>query len=251
MYFMKDEAITYLEANIEQHIDNYAGGNKDWVEDEFNNYKGCSPFIKFKTNINIDSSNMDMSKETPAHTDYGNVKILYMALKNISNTEAADKRFWIGLAHNEFWDYMQYRAKLSTVRSDKQVARIYNNYFFSKGSKKSLILHPLARLWWVGRLLYDETLDDPFQALEYLKNDFTTKVYTFFSSNFSNNPIIARATLNAVSYIDTNVQKVSRENYQEIIRYVNILSGTTILDYLPEEELKVKIIHHYCALHNL
>ena len=37
--------------------------------------------------------------------DYNNVKILYTNLKELSNTQAADERLWVGLSHSIFWKY--------------------------------------------------------------------------------------------------------------------------------------------------
>ena len=71
---------------------------------------------------------MDMSADKPENTDWINAKILYKALMMISDTQASDERFWVGLAHAELWDYMLYRCKL-TEENDKS-NKILINYFF-------------------------------------------------------------------------------------------------------------------------
>ena len=78
-----------------------------------------------------------------------------------------------------------------------------------------------------------------------MKVDFGTKVLSLFSSNFTNNPVITRAILYAINDLTDSGEKISRKDYLEMIRYVNLLGGIIILDYLTEDELKNKIINHY------
>lgn len=244
LYFMKDDALTYFKGNVEYNINNYLLKNKDWIFEKYSQYKNESenPFIEFK--FQVPDFSLDISSDKPESTDYKNVKILYSALKNLSNTEATDERLWAGIAHSNFYEYMLYRCKLDEKNISKN--KILTNFFYNYGNKRSLIIHPLARLWWVGKLLYNEKSENPFEALEYLKNDFGTKVLSLFSSNFTNNPIIARAILIAISEIEEkDERKIGRNSYLELIRYVNILGGIIILDYLSEEELIDKIKNHY------
>lgn len=249
IHFMKDDALIYFKGNVDANLQNYLSNDNSWIYERYAMYKGEgeSPFAEFK--FEVPDFQMDMSSEKPENTDYNNVQILYTALKDISDTQASDERFWVGLAHSELWKYMQYRCKLKT--DDIVANKIERNYFFSLGNKRSLIVHPLARMWWVGRLIYDSHKKDHFSGLEYMKIDFSTKVLSLFSSNFTNNPNITRSILNAILEIELNGEKVSRSAYLEIIRYVNLLGGIIILDYLSEEELKEKIINHYCEVHNI
>lgn len=243
IYFMKDDALTYFKGNVEYNIENYLSNKNDWLLKNYHKYKNNqeSPFAEFK--YNIPNFSLDISSDKPESTDYNNVKILYSALKNISNIQAVDERLWAGMAHCNFYEFMLYRCKLNEMNISKN--KILTNFFYNYGNKRSLIIHPLARLWWVGRLLYDDKRDNPFEALEYLKNDFGTKVLSLFSSNFTNNPVIARAILIAISEIEKKEGKIGRQSYLELIRYVNLLGGIIILDYLSEEEIINKIKKHY------
>lgn len=248
IHFLKEEALAYFKGNIKSNMTQYLDSIYDWVQKKYTSYKNNneSAFGEFK--IEIPEFSMDMSSnEKPESTDYNNVKILYSALKNVSDTQATDERLWAGLAHSDLSEYMIYRCKLNAENITEK--KILTNFFFNYGNKRSLIVHPLARLWWVGRLLYDENKDNPYEALEYLKNDFSTKVLSLFSSNFTNNPSIVRAILNAISALESTGEKVDRKKFLELIRYVNLLGGIIILDYLSEEELKNKIIEHYYNLH--
>lgn len=244
LYFMKDDALAYFKQNICYNKNYYLSENNEWLFEKYNN---CSPLIEFKSDF--PDFKLEMTSENPGETDYNNVKILYTALKSLTDTQAADERFWVGLSHGKLWKYMQYRCQLSAENISAN--KIMTNYFFNYGNRRSLIIHPIARLWWIGRLIYDEKSTEHFNALEYLKVDFPTKVLTLFSSNYTNNPQIVRALLMAVAEIEKQGFKVTRKSYQELIRYVNTLGGIIILDYLSENELKEKIKNHYLDIHKI
>lgn len=235
---MKDEALVYFKKNVGYNASMYLEDSNKWI---YEKYGGGSPVQEFK--LEVPDFELDMSTEKPSDTDYNNAKILYTALKGITNTQASDERLWAGIAHTKCWDFMQYRTKLE--KSPDLEKKVLGSFFFNQGNKRSLILHPLARLWWVGRLTYDANAEDKFHAMEYFKSDFSTRVYTLFSSNFTHNPKVTRALLGAINEIESCGIKVGRNEYLETIRYLNMLGGVVILDYLSEEELKQKIINHY------
>lgn len=237
LYFMTEDALAYFKGNITYNLHHYRDENFDWIKEVYPD----NPLQKFK--LEVRDFTMDMSAEKPVDTDYVNVKIVYDALKKLTDVQATDERLWVGLAHSVLFEYMQYRYNLRNEVFDKE--KIMQNFFFAHGKKRSLLHHPIARLWWVGRLIYDEKEKDSYQAIEYLKKDFSSKVLTFFSSNFSSNPRTTRIFLNTIKKFEQNGRSVTREQFRELIRYVNLLGGTTILDYLPEDYLQQKIFTHY------
>jgi len=125
-----------------------------------------------------------------------NVKILYSAMKNLSVVEASNENLWAGMAHSDFWDYVKYRNSFDKKEITENL--IKNTFFFSHGKRKSLIMHPLARLWWTGHLVYDGTHADPFELLNVFKTDFRTKLLYLFLSSFSSSPTVTKAFLSAV-----------------------------------------------------
>ena len=233
---MREDALTYSKSNVENNLKNYSLKDNKWVYSKYEN-----PFEEFK--IQVPDFDLDMSSDKPEATDYNNVKIMYNNLKNISDSQATDERFWTGLSHTIFWDFLNYRCKINNSEVKKE--KILNNYFFKQAQKRSLILNPLSRLWWVGRLIYDESTENPYYALKYLKNDFATKVLTLFSSNYTNNPKITRAVLVALAELELEYGKLGRGKFLAILRYVNMLGGIVILDFLSQDELKEKIKKHY------
>ena len=235
LQFLKEIPLETLRKNIEHNFSNYSLPTNEWIYTFFEN-EG-SPFLDFKKEV--PDFELNMSYEKPEKSDMENIRIFYSALKNLSVVEATNESLWAGMAHSNFWNYMQYRLYLD--RNKSYINNIKNSYFFSRGKKRSLIEHTLARLWWAGKMTYDENRENPFELLEVFNTDFRTKLLYLFSSNFSNNPVITRAFLSSVLDFEKNGVKIKREIFNEAIMFLNILGGTYILDYLEERELKEKI----------
>lgn len=242
LHFMKENALVFFKANIENYKSKYIKDDNSWIYEEYKKATGeDDPFEEFKYNVN--DFKLKILPDDQGQEDCDNVRILHSSLKNLTPTEAADERFWVGLSHNECFKYVQLRAKLT----DKNLtsSKIKRHFYFGTGKRRSLITNSLARLWWVGHLIYDESKSDPYEGIEVLKSDFTGNVLTFFSSNYTNNPKITRAILKSFDGIEKRGIKISREQFREILRYVNILGGIILLDYLTEEELIERITNHF------
>lgn len=237
--FLKENALERLKTNIEANIDKYSESSNSWIYEYFGDE---NPFMDYKKEVG--EIKLNMSAEKPETTDIENAKILYLALKDIDNSQASDERLWAGLAHGQLWEYARYRCK--TMGSDISTDSIKSNYFFKQNPHRAVIRNVISRLWWVGRLTYDENnKTDPFYAIQWFSGDFHSKVTSLFSSNFSSNIHITLAYLKAVIDIENKGEKVNREVYRELVRYLNLIGGTFILDYLSEDEIKLKIVNYY------
>ena len=109
----------------------------------------------------------------------------------------------------------------------------------------------ISKLWWIGKLTYDEKRSDPFELTEFLRYDFATRTLVLFSSNYTNNPRIVRALLSAMKDMEENGMDISRSIFVGVTKYLNVLGGTYILDYFEEDELKEKIIKEIKKLYLL
>lgn len=234
IYFLEEEALETLKGNINTNLKNYTKPNNEWIKEYFD---GQSPFIEYKKEIN--KFELDMSCERPQDSDIENVKRIYTAMSMLSETEATDERLWVGLSHGIFWEYCIYRWSYDTKTPTEN--EIKSRFFFSQNKRSAILINSLAKLWWIGKLTYDENRSNPFELTEYLRNDFGTKVMILFSSNFSNNPTITRAFLASCIRFQKQDIKLSRAIYTETVKYINVLGGTYILDYFTEEELTEKI----------
>ncbi|MCI9022785.1 MAG: hypothetical protein HFH32_19195 [Eubacterium sp.] len=110
-----------------------------------------------------------------------------------------------------------------------------------------MFCNTLSRLWWLGRLTYDENRKDSFELTRYWEEDFSTKMLILFSSNYMGNENITRGLISAL--IELERQKISvsgrkRNLYYLASQYLNLYGGTHILDYYSENEIKEKVMYH-------
>lgn len=167
-------------------------------------------------------------------TDAENVQRVYSHMKALSDSQASDERIWIAYTLQEQLSYMQYRWKVSSAEE------MMNRYFFNYSKNRSLFRNGIARLWWIGRVTYDEKREDPFELTKFLCNhqDF---IETICGRSTFNNPTVQRATLNALYDILKDRKNDNREIIREIAKYVNLLAGTFILDMLTYDEIYNKV----------
>lgn len=244
LYFLKEDALYQLKSNTEYNEKNYSSDSNDWVYDYFG--KDYDPFLEFKHEI--PDFEMFMDSDHPEGTDARNAQILYTALKDITNSQATDERLWSGLAHGQLWKYMQYRLKTSSRNLNSE--SIKSNFFFKQGPNRSLIVNTLSRLWWVAKQTYDENnTENPFHLMRFFEKDLPGKTLSIFSRNFTNNPKIIQALLEAMLSLEDHNIKITRAQFLSLVKYVNMLGGVFILDYLSKEELEYKIIKHYKSIY--
>lgn len=232
--FLKEVPLETLRKNIDMNLNNYMLETNEWI---FSFFEDGTPFLQLEKEVN--DFEMITSEERPEKTDIENIRKIYSELKNLSIVEATSENLWVGLAHSNFWKYIKYRASFD--KSFPTQETINRSFFFSNGKRRSLIFHPLSRLWWTGHLVYEEGRTDPFELLNVFRTDFQTKLLYLFSSNFSNSDKITKSFLNVIHNFEKNGVKINRRIFSETIMYLNILGGTYILDYFETDELKEKI----------
>lgn len=234
LYYMRQETMEDLKNNLEHNLENYKNDSNQWI---FNQYE--NPFLEYKRSVK--DFELVFDPKDIGNSDIENVKTLHSHLKFLTKLEAADERLWAGLTHSVFWSFMKDRWSIRPVKSERDVS---NRYFFSSGTsdKRGQIMNTLSRYWWIGDLLYDEdNLEDPYYLIETFRGDFTTSVHTLLSSNYTSNSNILKGVLRPIlNYQKTN-GKLSRSEFESILRYANLLGGTYLLDYLSTEEIEDKI----------
>ncbi len=237
LHFMKEDAKETLKTNISTNIHHYQKATPEWVED----YLGKDCFLEYKTEV--DNIAFDLSSDKPVSLEWKNAIILHKALASISRVDATDERFWVGLAHKDCWEYMQYRYSRDSRRNSPE--SIMNRYFFNNGQKRSLYVHTLSRMWWVAESIYDEKNENPYWLMEFFKSDFSTKALILFSNNFMNNKEILIGLLSAIVTLESEGLKIGREVYYDACSYLNIIGGNSILDYYTRDEIYDKIYRRY------
>jgi hypothetical protein len=232
--FLKENHLLNLKENITENYSHYFNSTNNWINDEFYNE---SPFGEFK--IEVPDFELFTDSDKPEETDSKNIRRLYSAMKHLTETQASDERLWSGLAHGQLWNYLQYRWHSGERRSTPQ--NIKSRFFFAQNKRRSLFVNTLSRLWWIGKLVYDENRSDPFELLEFFKTDFSTKSLILFSNNYTSNPIVTRALLRVFKDYQEQGFTIPRSIWHETMKYVNVVGGAYILDYFTEDELAEKI----------
>ncbi|MDD3241991.1 MAG: DUF6339 family protein [Bacilli bacterium] len=241
--FIKQEALDNLKVNISSNIDFYADEDNKWITNFLENE---NPFLDFKYDVN--DFELDMSEEIPQKTDLNNIKLIYDNLKFLTISQASDERLWAGLTHDRFWNYMKYRWGNNILNNSKnkedKVNQIKQSYFYGFGKRRSAAWNGLAKLWWIGKLTYNESLDNPYEITEYAINDLGTTTLYLLSSNFTGNDNIRFGMFKAILEFERRGIKISRRKLKDLMKYINILGGSYLLDFFTENEIKEKSVEY-------
>lgn len=189
-----------------------------------------------ETPYEIEEFSLDMSQPIGKEplTDVENVKRVYGHMKALSDSQASDERIWLAYTLQEHVEYMKYRWKTPTKKD------MLNRYFFNYTKNRSLFRNGMARLWWIGRVTYDEKRENPYELTDFLcsNQDF---IETICGRSTFNNPTVQRATLNALYDVLKEKGGDKRKVIREVAKYVNLLAGTYLLDMLNYEEVYDKV----------
>lgn len=235
---MKVQFISYdnldaIKANLSSWTDNFKLDSSAWLEAEFNN----ALFLDSKYG-EIPDFTLDMSADKPFFTEATNAQKVYERLKFLSDSQASDERLWSGLCLGPFWKYVQYRWDICKKPTP---TNILQHYFFGYGARRSLTRNAIARLWWIGRLTYDESRSDPYELTK-LVCENSDYIMHILERNTSNNPMIIRSFLGAILDARNEGLSINTDTVGELAKYLNLLGGIYILDCLPAERIHDKII---------
>ena len=92
LYILSNDALYNLKGNVNYNKDMYKNNDSKWMEKQLD----YNPFIEFKKSV--DEFELD-----PQASDIKNTKILYQAMRNLTDSEATEERLWSGMAHGAFW----------------------------------------------------------------------------------------------------------------------------------------------------
>lgn len=167
-------------------------------------------------------------------TDGENVQIIYNNMMHLSDSQASDERIWVAYTLHEQLSYMKYRWKSVNERT------MLNRYFFNYHIQRSLFRNGISRLWWIGRMTYDKTAEDPYELTKFIcKNqDF---IESIFGRNIFNNSTIQRATLRAIYDADKRGTKIDRLLIRGISKYLNLLGGAYLIDMFDYNEIYERV----------
>lgn len=249
LHFMKEEYLHSLKLNLKNNFEHYNDKSNEWIYEFFHKE---NPFVEIDLQVEeFTLSNKLNDDDDVSKQDIENAITLYTAMKNISDVQASDERLWAGLTHCDFWNYMHYRwlNVKSNIKKDGDISStIGSRYFFNLTPRRSLITNTLSRLWWLGRLTYDENREDKFELIRYFEKDFSSKILIIFSSNFTGNLEITKGLISALMKLEKENYKVYDGNKRSVFtkagNFLNVYGGNHILDFYTAEEIEDKVLNH-------
>lgn len=229
--YISEETLADLRTNYKAYQAYYYNADIQWFDKYFNEEGRV-----LTSNVPFEVPTMNVDEDYRI-SDRENVKIIFEALKDLTPSQATDERIWAGLAHLQLRDYMYYR--LEKERREENDTRINSAYFYTSGKKRSLFVHLLSRLWWVGYMTHDEENEEnPYWLTDFFcEADFSARCVVFFSSNFTSNRAITRGILRSIIKLKNEGVAIKRDHFVQANKYLNIVGGAMILDMLTEEEV--------------
>lgn len=232
--FIKEDDLNTIKGNIKQ-LYKEVYKNKAQTLAEFTDNENIIKEAPYE----IDDFQLDISQPSgnESLTDFENIKRVYNHMRFLTDSQASDERIWAAYTLSEFKSYMDYRWPVSN-ESD-----IKNRYLFGYSPQRSLFRNGISRLWWIGRFTYDEKRDDPYELTQYLckEQDY---IESICGRNIFNNPIIGKTTLEVFGDAIKEGVKIDRETVRDLGKYVNLISGTYVLDMMSREDIYSKIRKH-------
>lgn len=230
--FLEEDSLLALKSNLPQIASKFALLNNTWIEEYF----GHSPFLDSK--FTVEEFILDMSQAKPFLTEFENVQRVYNRLIFLSDSQASDERLWAGLCLTSFWSYTQYRWDIVTKCTPDNIQQ---HFFFGFGARRSLTRNAVSRLWWIGRLTYDETRSDHYELTRFVCEN-SDYIMHILERNTSNNPMIIKAFLSSLLAARNEGLSINTDTVGNLSKYLNLLGGTYILDCLPREVIYNKIL---------
>ena len=232
LQFVSYDNIDIIKSNLSTWKSNFKQNSSEWLKEELD-----TPLFIDSKYDNIPDIILDMSQEKPFQTEAENAMRVYNALSFLSDSQASDERVWAGLCLGPCWDYVKYRWDIDKDCTEENIKQ---HFFFGFGARRSLIRNGIARLWWIGRLTYDELASDPWKLTKFVCES-ANNIMNVLERNTSNNPAIIRPFLNACIDARENGVVIGKEEISELSKYLNLMGGIYILDLLPEEKIYEKI----------
>lgn len=232
--YINQEGLDRLKGNVLNNIEKeYYSRDSAWLNEYL-----TDDFIG-DTGIYVNDIELVIPEKQGTETDLENCKRIYNAMKNLSIQTATEERVWAYLTHNVFWDYM--RKRWPVEDANPQESFIKMRYLFSKSMGQALLRNGISRLWWIAYSTYDESYDNPYHLTEILLRDSDFQV-GILERNFSRNQDLTRNLLKAIDKYTHDNKFPSRQQSRDLIKHINLIGGTKVLDVLDYEDIEEIIL---------
>lgn len=240
---LKDAAISVLKKDIKDNKNKYLT-NTRWIDDYFKGKQMPNYFI----NTNIYIKDFTLLKGDQSN-DAKNAVILHKAMSNLLPIHARDEKLWTYMTHTIGYEYMKSRWKVESI--DDKESRIESRYFFQgktdnniiKSSTIPYVRNGLSRLWWAGHIVYDDTLENPYEYIEELFVSQDMFVGLCERDIAKNKKMVLAILKNIREYKIKDIPK-NTELVRNILKDINFTSALVVYDSLDDEALyeNIKII---------
>ena len=229
--YVTEDDLNTIKKNLPNIFNKVIIGKECTISELFND----ASFIK-KSSMAVEDFKLDMSQPVgkESFTDTENVKRVYNHMRFLSDSQASDERIWAAYTFDRFLDYMRYRWPAERPED------LENRYLFGYSVQRSLFRNGISRLWWIGRFTFDSNREDPYELTSFLcrNQDYIENIC---GRNIFNNPAVGHAAISALLDAEKAGIAISREIVREIGKYINLLSGTYLLDALEPDDIYRRI----------
>ena len=236
---LKDAAISILKKDIKNNMIRYAL-EEEWIDNYFKEKNMESYYIN--SNIIVEDFELELGDQSK---DLTNAVILHKALKNLLPIHARDEKMWTYLTHSIGYKYMKSRWKVDS--NNEKVSRIESRYFFQgksdnkiKSSTVPYVRNGLSRLWWAGYIVYDETLDNPYEYIDelFISQDMFVGLC---ERDIAKNKKLVLIILKMMREYEIKNISNNTELVRNILKEINFSAGLVMYDSMNEKELETKI----------
>lgn len=221
--YIKPTYIDLLKNSI--NIANYKSKNNEWISKLF---EGKNYLRKLDRTL---SSEIVLNSENNYANDFENIKIVHTKLRYFEPRVLANEAVWVYLTHIKFWDYMCQRW----VKEELSKNMIIERFFLAGTDDRAMLRNGLARLWIIGHLTYDESLQDPYFYTKVLMTN--QEVLT----QLSERPSLFRNRNFRIAILKTiNEDKtlLDRTKLRKLLMQFVYLSGIKKLDIFSPDEIQ-------------
>lgn len=155
---------------------------------------------------------------------------LYEAYSNLTPLQAADRTFWIYLAHVDLFPYVQQRFPKVKDEGFENMQYVLDHWFFGQGT----IMQALSGLWWLTYLSVDENSPNKYKYTEQIFRDYAMR------TNFAQYSF-ARHKEAVIGYLQFMIDNPNvfvsffKEKNSLVTKHFNKIGGTRLLSTLPRD----------------
>lgn len=238
LYILRSDVLRTIKSKkyIEDNLNKFQKyKDSSWIKEEF----GDDAFLPtYYENVPDVELSIDPDLSTSENIYFNAVK-LHSALISLSPSDATDERLWAALALGPFFNFIQQNVELENYNN------VVNAFFYKFQVRRSIIRHPIAQLWWIPHLTYNEHPvhnEDPYTLTKQVC-DKKSFIFNLLERNYSNNRKITRAYLKAI--IEGNENGYNFNNGDDIAtmsKYLSTLAGAYVLEYKKEDWIQNKLL---------